>query len=301
MPDPKKNVAYTFNIGLIDSASRPKFKANPTIAAGDFVISKDEGTAVNLATLPVVGTFTTTVKIVLSAAEMNGDRIVVYCKDVAGGEWDEVYIFINTTVVTVDDLVRSITPVNSLKVDINNRAEVLLGAVTHTGAVIPTVSSLTGHTAQTADHAAAIAAIPTTPALASVCTEARLAELDAGNLPSRTDGIQTDLDNTTDGLGALKDLIVAIGVKKNTPLSNFTFVMIDKTDHVTPKIGETVTCQRSIDGDAFANCATATATEISNGFYKVDLADSDLNGAVIGLKFTAPNSDDTDLTVITQT
>ena len=300
MPDPKKNVTYTFNIGLIDSANRPKFKANPTIATGDFVISIDEGTEVDLDTLPVVGTFDTTVKIVLSAAEMNGDRIVVYCKDAVGDEWDEVYIFINTTVVTVDDLVRSITPANGLKVDVDNRAEVLLGAVTHTGAIIPTVSALTGHTAQSANHTASIAAIPTTPALASVCTEARLGELDADNIPAGVDGIQTDLDNTTDGLGALKTLINNIGVKKNTPLPNFTFVMIDKLDHVTPKIGETVTCQRSIDGGAFANCATPTATEISNGFYKIDLAASDLNGDVIGLKFTAPNSDDTDLTVITQ-
>lgn len=51
-------------------------------------------------------------------------------------------------------------------------------------------------------------------ALASICTEARLAELDAANLPTDiatvdtvVDGIQTDLDNATDGLGALKALI----------------------------------------------------------------------------------------------
>ena len=57
-------------------------------------------------------------------------------------------------------------------------------------------------------------AIPTTAmrgtdsaALASVCTESRLSELDAANLPAVTDGIQTDLSNATDGLGALKALI----------------------------------------------------------------------------------------------
>jgi hypothetical protein len=47
-------------------------------------------------------------------------------------------------------------------------------------------------------------------ALATVCTEGRLAELDAANLPAVTDGIQTDLDNATDGLGALKALIDAL-------------------------------------------------------------------------------------------
>jgi len=39
-----------------------------------------------------------------------------------------------------------------------------------------------------------VAAIPTTPALAAVCTEARLAELDAANLPTTTDGIKTKTD-----------------------------------------------------------------------------------------------------------
>jgi hypothetical protein len=47
-------------------------------------------------------------------------------------------------------------------------------------------------------------------ALASICTEGRLAELDAANLPAVTDGIQTDLSNATDGLGALKDLLDSI-------------------------------------------------------------------------------------------
>lgn len=55
-------------------------------------------------------------------------------------------------------------------------------------------------------------------ALASICTEARLAELDGANLPAVTDGIQTDLSNGTDGLGALKTLIDTV----NTDLSNGT-------------------------------------------------------------------------------
>ncbi len=65
--------------------------------------------------------------------------------------------------------------------------------------------------------ASEIAAIPTTAmrgtdsaALASVCTEGRLAELDAANLPTATDAAVTDLANATDGLGALKTLIDAL-------------------------------------------------------------------------------------------
>ena len=56
-------------------------------------------------------------------------------------------------------------------------------------------------------------------ALASVCTETRLAELDAANLPTDittidtvVDGIQTDLSNATDGLGAIKTSVDAIPI-----------------------------------------------------------------------------------------
>ena len=95
---------------------------------------------------------------------------------------------------------------------------VTLANETHTGAVIPTVTTLTGHTAQTADHTAGIAAIPTTAmrgtdssALATVCTEGRLAELDAGNLPNDIAAIDTATMRGTDNaalasvLGALAD------------------------------------------------------------------------------------------------
>lgn len=104
-----------------------------------------------------------------------------------------------------------------------------------TNCTIPTVTTLTGHTAQTADHTAGIADIPTVAefnartlvaadyvveadtiagvtlvttcttntdmtgtdnaALASVCTEGRLAELDAANLPTDVAGVKTDTGN----------------------------------------------------------------------------------------------------------
>ena len=47
-------------------------------------------------------------------------------------------------------------------------------------------------------------------ALAAVCTAARLAELDAANLPAAVDTVNTDLSNATDGLGALKTAIEAV-------------------------------------------------------------------------------------------
>lgn len=94
-----------------------------------------------------------------------------------------------------------------------------------------------------------------------------------------------------------KDLGV-FAVKKNAALTAFSFPMFDSAG--AGKTAATVACQRSIDGAAFANCTVATATEVSGGWYKVDLSAADLNGAVIALKFTATGALDTAYTILTQ-
>lgn len=123
MSSPKKNVAYEFSISLVDSGAAGSFKANPTIAAGDFKVSTDNGAFANLTTLPVVDPAgSIIVKINLSQSEMNGDKILVQCIDAAGAEWSDVLIFIDATTANVDDIVRSTTPANTL--DINATGEV---------------------------------------------------------------------------------------------------------------------------------------------------------------------------------
>lgn len=94
----------------------------------------------------------------------------------------------------------------------------------------------------------------------------------------------------------------SLPIKKNTALAKFMFIMYDSTDHITPKtgLGAGITCQRAINGNAFANCNTVNATEISNGVYYLDLAASDLNGDTIMFKFTATGADATYVPVITQ-
>jgi hypothetical protein len=95
------------------------------------------------------------------------------------------------------------------------------------------------------------------------------------------------------------DMVDALRINKNTALNNFSFLMVDSTDHVTPKTGLTVTAERSIDGAAFAACANAVA-EVGNGVYKINLAATDLNGDVITLKFTAAGADQRTITIVTQ-
>ncbi len=88
-------------------------------------------------------------------------------------------------------------------------------------------------------------------------------------------------------------------ITKNTALSAFMFMMVDGTDHVTPETGLTVTATRSLDGAAFAACANSV-TEVSDGWYKINLAATDLNANVVALKFTATNADARNITIVTQ-
>ena len=94
---PIKNAAYTFSVALVAQASRPSFKADPTLASGDFKVSKDGGAFADLASLPTIAPAAgRNVEVALSADEMNADRVVVQCVDAAGAEWDDVMVSIET-------------------------------------------------------------------------------------------------------------------------------------------------------------------------------------------------------------
>jgi len=124
MSTPKKNVAYVLYLSLIDTTDPGTFKANPTIAAGDFKVSIDGGGFANLATLPVVEPAgSIVVKVSLSAGEMDGAKIVVQCIDAAGGEWNNLFVFIDTDVVNMEDIVRSTTPANTLNISAGGLAD----------------------------------------------------------------------------------------------------------------------------------------------------------------------------------
>lgn len=90
---------FIFYIALEDFANAGQFKANPTIAAGDFQISKDGGAFANLTTLPAVTPASgRAVKVTLSATEMTADNVVVQCVDqTPAKEWADLIINIVTT------------------------------------------------------------------------------------------------------------------------------------------------------------------------------------------------------------
>ena len=91
---PIKNQAYTFAVALINSTTTTALLAAPTLAAGNFQISKDGGAFANLATLPTVTpTGGVQVVITLSATEMSADNIGILI-NVTGAA--QQYILIQT-------------------------------------------------------------------------------------------------------------------------------------------------------------------------------------------------------------
>lgn len=83
-------------VKLIDAASSA-FKAAPTLAAGDAKLEKDGGASANLGTLPTVSPAAgTSVRITLSATEMEFTRGVVTFIDAAGAEWLDQSVMIHT-------------------------------------------------------------------------------------------------------------------------------------------------------------------------------------------------------------
>lgn len=91
------NATYTFYISLTSQSDTDVFQSNPTLADGDVKISIDGGALNNLTTLPVVTPASSKlVKVELSAAEMNGDQIMVLFSDASGSEWQDALVMIST-------------------------------------------------------------------------------------------------------------------------------------------------------------------------------------------------------------
>lgn len=122
---PKRNAALILYIGLTDQSNTKVLKANPTIATGDFKVSIDGGAFANLATTPTVTPASgVAVKIALSAAEMNGENIVISCIDAAGAEWCDQLINLQTTARQIDDLAFPTTSGRGINVDANGNVPI---------------------------------------------------------------------------------------------------------------------------------------------------------------------------------
>lgn len=96
---PVRGEDFIIYVSLESMSSPGSFQGNPTIAAGDFQISKDGGAFANLTTLPAVTPAASkAVKITLSATEMTADNVVIQGIDqTSPKEWADIVISIPTT------------------------------------------------------------------------------------------------------------------------------------------------------------------------------------------------------------
>lgn len=90
---------FIFYAALSSMSTAGSFQSNPTIAAGDFKVSKDGGALANLNTLPAVTPASSVmVKFTLSATEMTADNVTVVGIDqTATKEWADFCVNIVTT------------------------------------------------------------------------------------------------------------------------------------------------------------------------------------------------------------
>jgi len=99
---PQKGVPYVFEVCLTSQANTAVFKANPTIVAGDVVISIDGGDYANLTNLPAATPAGgKQVQVSLTAAEMTGYNISVIFSDQYGAEWCDHHTLIQTEFVPI--------------------------------------------------------------------------------------------------------------------------------------------------------------------------------------------------------
>lgn len=265
MSDPVINVAYDFTVSLVSQANNNVFQTDPTIAAGDFQVSIADGALANLATLPVVAPAgSDLVVIALSAAEMNGKKIVVLGKDAAGNEWADIKIELQPNVRGTDDLAFPSVADRSMDVTANGTVGIDWANVENQDAVVDLENTT-------------IDLVTTTISVTNNVGITQAAADKVWDAASRT---------------------LTEGIQSGVAFADLNFSMVLSTDHVTPGIGLTVTGQASKDGGAFS-AITGTISEISDGVYSVDLSAADTTAVnSITYIFSAATADNTKLTII---
>lgn len=104
---PLPGETFTFSIPLVSQASSHVFQAAPTIAAGDFKRSINNGSFANMDNLPTVTPAAgKLVQIVVSAAETTaageGGTIDIVGSDAAGAEWDDISVCLRVGVIAAN-------------------------------------------------------------------------------------------------------------------------------------------------------------------------------------------------------
>jgi hypothetical protein len=182
---PVKNAAFTFRILLFAQAD-DQIKTTPTIAAGDFKVSIDGGALANPGTTPSESPASSgQVLVTLTAAEMNGDEIVVRWIDASGAEWHSGGVVLHTVAQTFDTMD---TNIDSVKTD---TAAILLDTGTD-GVVLANDAITAAKIAADAIGASELAADAVAEIADAVWDEASAGHVAAGSLGKAVADILVD-------------------------------------------------------------------------------------------------------------
>jgi len=224
---PQKGVEYITYVTLISQANIKVFQSNPTLAAGDVTVTTDGNAVTNLDTLPVVDPAGSVfVKVTVSATEMNGANTAIRLHDVAGAEWCDLGINIQTSAATLEGLEANIRGVDGdtlkhLSDQLDTAQDDLDDLVARLTAVRAGYLDELSAVNLPADVDTLLARLSAARALLlDEITAARMSELDAANLPADIDTLIARLtavragylDNLSAGAVALEATLTAIGL-----------------------------------------------------------------------------------------
>lgn len=125
------------------------------------------------------------------------------------------------------------------------------------------------------------------------------------NAASGTAAVAAPASDARVGIGELfvsEDREVAndiprVGLRKGVAFPNFLFPMVNASGD--PLTGLTVTAQRVLDGGALASC-TNTPTEVSGGYYRINLSAADVSADCAALLFGATGAKSCLVSLVTQ-
>jgi len=150
--------------------------------------------------------------------------------------------------------------------------------------------------------------------ISTIQSDIGLIQTDIGTINTNIVTIQTDIGAIQSSLSSMASDIALIQgdielleinvsnlnkPKKNMPMDNFQFLMVDSGDLSSPKVGLiNFTAMRCINDSAW-EMMTNTVVEVAAGLYRIDLSAEDTNGDVITYKFSADGAVTRYITVMT--
>ena len=196
--------------------------------------------------------------------------------------------------------------------------KVILSTDAHTGATVPTVTSVTNAVGITSGAIQSIWDALTSALTTSGSVGKRIADFLTGDAFARLGApagasvsadvaaVQTSV-NTVDDLldteiSAIKAITDALPLKRNTAYSNFHFMMFDSTTGAGKTGLSSFTKKVIIDNGSAADIA-GSVTEVDStnfpGLYRVSLTSGEMNGTNITLRFAATGAKDSEFTLVT--